>query len=72
MTRSELEALVARRTAEKVAALGISVGTLAGTPATPQAGGSQYTRAELDAMPGMVRLRLLRENPSLVARYMNS
>lgn len=72
MTRSELEALVARRTAEKVAAMGISVGTLAGAPATAQAGGSQYTRAELDAMPGMVRLRLLRENPSLAARYMNS
>lgn len=71
MTRSELEELVARRTAEKVAALGISVGTLAGTPATAQAGGSQYTRAELDAMPGMVRLRLLREHPALAAYYQN-
>lgn len=71
MTRSQLEELVARRTAEKVAALGISVGTLAGTPATAQAGGSQYTRAELDAMPGMVRLRLLREHPALAAYYQN-
>lgn len=71
MTRSEFEELVARRTAEKVAALGISVGTLAGTPATAQAGGSQYTRAELDAMPGMVRLRLLREHPALAAYYQN-
>lgn len=71
MTRSELEALVARRTAEKVAAMGISVGSLAGAPATAQAGGSQYTRAELDAMPAMVRLRLLRDNPALAAYYLN-
>ncbi len=71
MTRSELEALVARRAAEKVAAMGISVGTLAGAPATAQAGGSQYTRAELDAMPGMVRLRILRDNPALAAYYLN-
>lgn len=72
MSRSQLEELVARRAAEKVAALGITPGALAGAPATAQAGGSQYTRAELDAMPAMVRLRILRENPSLAARYMYS
>lgn len=74
LTREELEDVVARGAARAVAALGIPAASLVSpvAPAAPAAGGPAYTRAELDAMPGMARLRLLRENPALAARYMNS
>lgn len=71
LTREELEAAVARGAARAVAALGVPAASLA-APVAPAASGPAYTRAELDAMPGMTRLRLLRENPALAARYMNS
>lgn len=71
LTREELEEAVARGAARAVAALGIPAASLA-APVAPAASGPAYTRAELDAMPGMTRLRLLRENPALAARYMNS
>ena len=74
LTRAELEDVVARGAARAVAALGIPAASLVApvAPAAPAAAGPAYTRAELDAMPGMARLRLLRENPALAARYMNS
>lgn len=74
LTREELEDVVARGAARAVAALGIPAASLVSpvAPAASAAAGPAYTRAELDAMPGMARLRLLRENPALAARYMNS
>ena len=65
---------MARGAARAVAALGIPAASLVSpvAPAAPAAAGPAYTRAELDAMPGMARLRLLREHPALAARYMNS
>lgn len=70
LTRAELEAAVARGAAQAVAALGVSATSL--VQAAPTAAAPAYTRAELDAMPAMARLRLLREHPALMQRYMNS
>ena len=70
LTRAELEAAVARGAAAAVAALGVSAAAL--VEAAPTAAAPAYTRAELDAMPAMARLRLLREHPALMQRYMNS
>lgn len=74
LTRAELEDVVARGAARAVAALGVPAASLVSpvAPAASAAAGPAYTRAELDAMPAMARLRLLRENPALAARYMNS
>lgn len=70
MTRSQLEELVARRAAEKVAAMGVTPEALGVGAVMVRGTEAGYSRAELDAMPAMVRLRVLRENPSLAARYM--
>lgn len=70
MSRSQLEELVARRAAEKVAAMGVKPEALGGGAVMVRGTEAGYSRAELDAMPAMVRLRVLRENPSLAARYM--
>ena len=70
LTRAELEAAVARGAAQAVASLGVSATSL--VQAAPTAAAPAYTRAELDAMPAMARLRLLREHPALMQRYMNS
>ena len=71
LTRTELEEAVARGAARAVAALGIPAAALSGTGGAPAATAPDYTRAELHAMPAMTRLRVLRENPALMARYMN-
>lgn len=70
MTRTQLEELVARRAAEKVAAMGVKPEALGSVGVMVRGTEAGYSRAELDAMPAMVRLRVLRENPSLAARYM--
>lgn len=70
MTREQLEELVARRAAEKVAAMGVTPEALGGGTVMVRGTEAGYSRAELDAMPAMVRLRVLRENPSLAERYM--
>lgn len=70
MTREQLEELVARRAAEKVAAMGVKPEALGSGGVMVRGTEAGYSRAELDAMPAMVRLRVLRENPSLAARYM--
>ena len=72
LTRAEVEEIVARRTAAALSALGVAPASLPGMAATPApATEPSMSPAELDALPGMVRLRLLRENPTLAARYAN-
>ena len=72
LTREEVEEIVARRTAAALSSLGVAVNALPGMAATPASVAEpSMSPAELDELPGMVRLRLLREHPTLAARYAN-
>lgn len=72
LTRAEVEEIVALRTAAALSALGVTPTALPGMAATQGAMTEPgMSPAELDELPGMVRLRLLRENPTLAARYAN-
>lgn len=72
LSRAEVEEIVARRTAAALSSLGVAPSALPGMSATPAPVTEPLmSPAELDELPGMVRLRLLRENPTLAARYAN-
>jgi hypothetical protein len=71
MVADEVRRQMAIREAQLLAEMGAPVTKLpAATGGSPAAASRvQYTMAELDAMPAMQRLEVLRKNPALAAAY---
>ena len=72
LTRAEVEEMLAEREAKMYAELGVPVAVLpspvVGAPVSAK-GAKRVSMAELDAMPGMVRLEMLLQDPALAAEY---
>ena len=71
MVADEVQRQMAMREAQLLAEMGAPVAKLpAATGGSPAAASRvQYTMAELDAMPAMQRLEVLRKNPALATEY---
>lgn len=71
MTREQVEQLLAEREARMLAEISVPAAALPGRAAAATAPVVNYTMAELDSMPAMQRLDVLRANPALAAAYAN-